>query len=111
MEQDQNEALGETRNGQGGAEHRPYRMDTPTLAEREQEIWARMLDTAEENAALEEKILELEVQAAQLRALLSRHKNYHRREDAGPASDQVGILFFLLSSSQSSSPLEMVTQT
>jgi len=93
MEQDQNEALGETRNGHGCVEHRPNRMDTPTLAEREQEIWARILDTAEENAALEKEILELEVEAAQLRAFLSSHKNYHRREDAGPASDQVGILF------------------
>ncbi|KAK0649764.1 hypothetical protein B0T16DRAFT_492325 [Cercophora newfieldiana] len=88
MEQDQNGAPGETRNGQGSVGHHLNRTDTPTSAEREQEIRGRMLDTAEENAALEREILELEAQAARLRAFLNRHEAYHRYEDGGLASDQ-----------------------
>ena len=97
MEQDQNGALGETRNGQGSVGHHLNRTDTPIFAEREQEIRGRMLDTAEENAALEKEVLELEAQAAQLRAFLYRHETYHRCEDGGPASDQVGPRFLLSS--------------
>ncbi|KAK4450578.1 hypothetical protein QBC34DRAFT_424710 [Podospora aff. communis PSN243] len=63
VEQDQNGALGEKRNGQGSVRHHLNRTDTPTFAEREQEIQGRILNTAEENAALEKEVLELEAQA------------------------------------------------
>jgi hypothetical protein len=49
------------------------RIDTPTLAEHEQEIESRMLDMVEANAAMEKEVLEPEAYAVQLRAFLYRH--------------------------------------
>jgi len=51
----------------------------------------------EENAALENQILELEATASMLRAVLASHDGYHGRhghhENGGSASHQVGVDF------------------